>query len=473
MKNARAVFSVVLLTLALSNSLSAAEPRIERVKVGERYELDGILLEVNKAEKYLLVKGPLGDSRIRFDDETTLYQEIAHVDKIDHETGIMEMNVLGAGQPGRAKLPSPAYITADFGTAEEFEKLWGNTGERRLGSHTISALGVEPQEPTSDDPKLAGRLEREGLVIGDETFDVALGNGGQLRLSLDDLVPYSHMIVGSGKKISEDEVKADRIVVNDVTDPIGIHDPKLPRYLYIGDSISLHYGKALGEALEGKVNLHRPPTNCRRSLKGVLEIHKWLRAYDRPGRHWDVISFNFGHWDSWNSKERYQSQLEYIIQQLKKTEAKLIWVTSSPVPFGYNIPGIEFKNVKRENIPITEARILFGSVPGRMRVENEWAAEVMARHPEVAVCDHWQLVMNEFDGFYRDWLRGRRIHLYGDEAAPLGRALARCVMKVLGRPESDIKPLPEASTIRELSDRRPEGWKSPAKELGRVPVQPL
>ena len=87
-------------------------------------------------------------------------------------------------------------------SAREVEPHEPTPDDRKLEGYIISSRPVEPRETTPDDPRLAGRLEREGLVIGDQTFDVALGGGGELRLSLDDLVPYSHMIVGLGKKIS-------------------------------------------------------------------------------------------------------------------------------------------------------------------------------------------------------------------------------------------------------------------------------
>jgi len=52
-----------------------------------------------------------------------------------------------------------------------------------------------------------------------------------------------------------------------------------------------------------------------------------------------VISFNFGHWDSGNTKEQYQENLESVVRQLKPTGAKLIWVTTCPVPDGYEKAG--------------------------------------------------------------------------------------------------------------------------------------
>ena len=93
--------------------------------------------------------------------------------------------------------------------------------------------------------------------------------------------------------------------------------------LFIGDSISGNYDRGLRTALAGKFNLHHPPTNCGPSGKGAKSIVNWLGAYDQPGRHWDVISFNHGHWDSKNDKANYQANLEKIISELKKAKANL------------------------------------------------------------------------------------------------------------------------------------------------------
>ena len=66
-------------------------------------------------------------------------------------------------------------------------------------------------------------------------------------------------------------------------------DPKLPRVLLIGDSISIGYTLATREFLKGKANLHRIPTNGGPTTKGLASIEAWLGK----GK-WDVIHFNWG-----------------------------------------------------------------------------------------------------------------------------------------------------------------------------------
>ena len=46
-------------------------------------------------------------------------------------------------------------------------------------------------------------------------------------------------------------------------------DPKLPRVLLIGDSISIGYTLPTRDFLKGKVNLHRIPTNGGPTTRGL------------------------------------------------------------------------------------------------------------------------------------------------------------------------------------------------------------
>ncbi|WDE97614.1 sulfatase-like hydrolase/transferase [Lentisphaera profundi] len=126
-------------------------------------------------------------------------------------------------------------------------------------------------------------------------------------------------------------------------------DSKLPNVLLIGDSISIGYHKDVVNRLAGKANVSRPKTNCGDSNKGVKSIDKWLGKTN-----WDVIHFNFGlhdlcyrhpdakvygKRDKVNGTisvpiEQYQKNLQFIINRLKKTNAKLIWASTTIVPEG-------------------------------------------------------------------------------------------------------------------------------------------
>lgn len=126
-------------------------------------------------------------------------------------------------------------------------------------------------------------------------------------------------------------------------------DPKLPRVLLIGDSISIGYTVDVRKMLAGTANVHRPLTNCGPTTNGVKNIDAWLG----DGK-WDVIHFNWGLHDLKyiSAKgdslvpvdapgarqqvpiDEYEKNLNLLVERLKKTGAKLIWRNTTPVPEG-------------------------------------------------------------------------------------------------------------------------------------------
>ena len=104
-------------------------------------------------------------------------------------------------------------------------------------------------------------------------------------------------------------------------------DPKLPRVLLIGDSVSRGYTQATRKALAGKANVHRAPANCGPTAMGIKKMDVWLG----DGK-WDVIHFNFGIHDRATPIADYTQRLEQLIERMKKTGAKLIWASTTPIP---------------------------------------------------------------------------------------------------------------------------------------------
>jgi acyl-CoA thioesterase-1 len=115
----------------------------------------------------------------------------------------------------------------------------------------------------------------------------------------------------------------------------------LPRVLLIGDSISIGYTLPTRELLKSKANVHRIPTNGGPTINGTANIDKWLG----DGK-WDVIHFNWGLHDVKKdaagkhqvSIEDYEKNLRQLVERMKKTGAKLIWASTTPVPEGKLAP---------------------------------------------------------------------------------------------------------------------------------------
>jgi len=122
----------------------------------------------------------------------------------------------------------------------------------------------------------------------------------------------------------------------------------LPHVLIIGDSISIGYTLPTRALLQGKVNLHRIPTNGGPTIKGLSEIDKWLGK-----RKWDLIHFNWGLHDlkymgkdgtNLVPKEKggvvqvpladYENNLEKLVVRMKKSAKQLVWRNTTPIPPG-------------------------------------------------------------------------------------------------------------------------------------------
>jgi acyl-CoA thioesterase-1 len=126
----------------------------------------------------------------------------------------------------------------------------------------------------------------------------------------------------------------------------------LPRVLLIGDSISIGYTLPVRKLLDGKANVHRIPTNGGPTKNGVANLAKWLGAAK-----WDVIHFNFGLHDLKHMEDgkrqvepaEYEQNLRTLVAELKKTGAKLVFATTTPVPEGKLNPPRSFGDVATYN----------------------------------------------------------------------------------------------------------------------------
>jgi lysophospholipase L1-like esterase len=130
-------------------------------------------------------------------------------------------------------------------------------------------------------------------------------------------------------------------------------NPKFPRVLLIGDSVSRGYTLAVRAALAGRANVHRAPENCGGTSRALTKLDIWLGEGN-----WDVIHFNFGIHDRGTPTGDYAKRLEQIVARLRLTGATLIWASTTPIP--------DDPAQKQTAASIVE--------------RNQIAAEVMARH---------------------------------------------------------------------------------------------
>ena len=118
------------------------------------------------------------------------------------------------------------------------------------------------------------------------------------------------------------------------------------KILIIGDSISIGYFPFVQTALADQAEVVHNKGNAQHTGTGLKNIKGWLGE-----EKWDVIQFNWGLWDlcyrpvekgpenrdKINGKltttlEQYKKNLEELVSILKKTNARLLFVTTTYVP---------------------------------------------------------------------------------------------------------------------------------------------
>lgn len=196
-----------------------------------------------------------------------------------------------------------------------------------------------------------------------------------------------------------------------------VDDPNLPRVLVIGDSISMGYTPPLRKLLQGKANVHRIPENGHATVDGLENLDKWLGDTT-----WDLIHFNFGLHDLKKLDEKgkavsspelgeynvpveeYEKNLRAIVERLQKTDAKLVWRNTTPVPVGTR----------------------FRAAGDEIRY-NEAAKRVMGEL-KIPIDDHWKLVKK-----HPKLQRPRDVHFTREGSQALAEQAAKVILKELER----------------------------------------
>ena len=192
----------------------------------------------------------------------------------------------------------------------------------------------------------------------------------------------------------------------------------LPNVLVIGDSISIGYTRPTRALLQGKVNLHRIPTNGGPTTKGLAEIESWL-----GDRKWDLIHFNWGLHDlKYMGKDGtnlvprekggivqvplpdYEKNLDQLVNRMKKSAGQLVWRNTTPIPTG------------------SKARYVGDSLK-----YNEAAARVMNKH-RVPTLDLYTPSKRNI----KEWMREANVHFFPVASQALAELVATDVTKRLG-----------------------------------------
>jgi len=176
----------------------------------------------------------------------------------------------------------------------------------------------------------------------------------------------------------------------------------------------MFYQKEVISQLGDDYEVYAPKENCRFSLYVLNSLRFWLSEFPAP----DVIHFNAGLWDTavlypedgcFVSAEDYIKNLTLIVRELKKTGAKLIFATSTPVS--------------------NEKAVLPGPMPPAHRNQdiihyNTAAVEVLKKE-DIVINDLFSLMYPQKEKYLSDDM----IHPNAEGVKLLGSAVAQAIKR--------------------------------------------
>jgi acyl-CoA thioesterase-1 len=389
----------------------------EKAKLWPRVHVAGKVMNVNQAkQRFDFVKNAVYDKAadqgrarhcVHWSRQTTFRQraEIKNFNDLTHP-------VVAVFEPANGKQANKAANGRAF-AAKKATLLPDRKDAASLATSPKKIAGVL----MADSPK-SGTLKVDG-----QELDVKL-TGRRPAIHVEKTFDPANLADGFWKARVHGREQAGRFVAKRVIlsarpDPTAGDDPDLPRVLIIGDSISMNYNNALHDALEGVANVHRIEGNAFSSNYGMQYAEYWLGNFRKDGMGWDVIQFNHGLHDL---KQRgpdapyatdlktYQRNLRRIIATLKKTDATLIWCTTTPVP---NSRGGRYGRQKGAEVPFNKA-----------------AMQVIRQHSDIQVTDLCEVVKTSavFDRFWK----GSDVHYHSNAARKaLGQAVAKGIKRAL------------------------------------------
>lgn len=446
----RITFVVALVTTAVvfdrdARSQDETPPAVLDIPKPANFYVEGIVRERKKYS--FVIKGPDQDYNVRLSARTEILARLPGPN-LDWKKRTVGYVIPMSSPTGRStdnqrvefKIAARAFVRKKFKTDAERVTTTRREPFEILEPIISQSKSLTTSYGNNDSLELIGEIEPTStpgifeLAIESKKHRARLGNK-LVRLdgfSIVDLLPVETEVFVNGFRDGSD-IEATHIEFVRVGDSLRTEsNSSLPRVLVVGDTVSFNYFKQLKSSLKGFANVHHPPANCR-GTDSHTKLHRWLGLCDQPERAWDVIVFNFGHADATLKKAAYQDQLEKCILQLQKTNAKLIWANSTPVPYGFNAPDLAVSEfiAKPERADFEYEHANPSSLlPGRMRLQNQWAKETIRRFGRIEIVDLWNVVFTDADGQFGEWWFGKSTNFRQTQTKPIANALAKAIKLV-------------------------------------------
>ena len=208
----------------------------------------------------------------------------------------------------------------------------------------------------------------------------------------------------------------------------------MQKVVLLGDSIRMFYQAKVKELLGDGYEVWAPEENCRFSYYALNSLRHWLPQFENP----DIIHWNIGLWDlailypedgCFISKAEYVRNMTRILRELKKTGAKIIFATTTPVS--------------------DEKQFLKGPMPPANRNEDiiEYNKAVLKafEHEDIEINDLHSLMYPNRDKYLRDDM----VHPNEEGVALLGKAVADKIKKFEGFKNSVLVEYSEKTELEE------------------------
>lgn len=309
-------------------------------------------------------------------------------------------SLLGLIQGRQTSLRDELFFAYRMDQRSVRESRWKLIDYPRMGIRQLFDLQRDPEELNNlaDNPRHRPQLDR------------LLGRLHSLQEELGDPLGAPPKVVTS-TRTDRGSTRRTATPADEKPDPALapiVDQPGLPRVLLIGDSISIGYTLPTRRQLADVANVHRIPVNAGSTTNGLAHLDAWLGT-----NRWDVIHFNWGLHDlklnpdgsNWVPLSQYTANLERLVTRLRRTGARLIWASTTPVPEG------------KLNPPRR---------PGDVLLYNRAADELM-RRTGVAINDLYAGTVGDLQTFQRP----ANVHFQPEGSEALARQVAARIREAL------------------------------------------